>query len=704
MEILSITGPVGALLGATHLDSQVGISLSITRKKSKKPVLFDASSSSSSFSVYYTSSRTASVGKMREFYCNCSKLGFFNSSQSKTRSFALKMALDEETPRPVSMDEEEKNIETEMESEAANLGDFAEEQIERVKESPTSLKIDVRALAHSMRECKTADDVEEVLDKIEELPPLPVYSSLIKGFGMNKKLDAAFAILEWLKMKKNCGHESMAPNLFIYHNLLGAVKNAERFEEVDRVLADMTDQGILPSIVTYNLLMSVYIDQGKPSKVFKVLDTIKVQGLQPSFVTYSTALVAYWRLEDASGALQLYVDLRERYTKARIGCNSDENWEEGFAKIKDFTARICYQLMRQWLVKEEDPSIRIMQVLYDMDKSQLPPGRRQCEKLIWACTIEGHYNIAKELYRRLRDMNDGISLSACNHVIWLMGKAKKWWAALEVYEDLLDKGPKPNNLSYELIMSHFSLLLTSARKKANWRWGIRLINKMEEKGLRPSHRQWNAVLIACSKASEASAAIQIFNRMIDQGHRPTVISYGALLSALEKGKLYDDAIRVWQHMLKIGVQPNLYAYTVLVSIYIGKGELEWVNAVIQEMVSSGIEPTVVTYNAIISACARQKLGSAAFEWFHRMRVKNLCPDEITYEMLVEALAGDGKPKLAYDMYMRASNEGLHLSSKAYDALVDSCLIHGATVDLDAVGLWTPAKRKATQTSKFNENL
>jgi pentatricopeptide repeat protein len=78
-----------------------------------------------------------------------------------------------------------------------------------------------------------------------------------------------------------------------------------------------------------------------------------------------------------------------------------------------------------------------------------------------------------------------------------MGKAKKWWAALEVYENLLDKGPKPNNLSYELIMSHFKFLLSAAKRRGYWKWCVKLLNKMEEKGLKPGSTDWNTVLIAC---------------------------------------------------------------------------------------------------------------------------------------------------------------------------------------------------------------
>ena len=570
----------------------------------------------------------------------------------------------------------------EEEKEAEKNGEVIEEK---------SRNVDVRALAHGLEFATTADDVEEVLkDKVEL--PLQVYSTMIRGFGTDKRLDAAMALVEWLKRKKET-NGSKGPNLFVYNSLLGAVKQSEKFALVEKVMNDMAREGILPNVVTYNTLMSIYLEQGRSVEALNILEEIQKNGLCPSPVSYSTALLVYRRMEDGHGALKFFIELREKYLKGEIGKDADEDWENEFVKLKNFTIRICYQVMRRWLVKEGNQSPILLKLLADMDNAGLQPGRAEYERLVWACTREEHYVVAKELYTRIRERHTEISLSVCNHIIWLMGKAKKWWAALEIYEDLLDKGPKPNNLSYELVVSHFNILLTAARKKGIWRWGVRLLNKMEDKGLKPGSREWNAVLVACSKAAETSAAVEIFRRMVEQGEKPTIISYGALLSALEKGKLYDEASRVWEHMVKMGVEPNLYAYTIMASICVGQGKLQRVDSILREMETLGIDATVVTYNAIISGCARNGLSSAAFEWFHRMKVGKIQPNEITYEMLIEALAKDGKPRLAFELYSRAQNEGLNLSTKAYDAVVLSSQVHSATIDVSLLGPRPPEKKK-----------
>ncbi|CAM0950038.1 unnamed protein product [Alopecurus aequalis] len=546
--------------------------------------------------------------------------------------------------------------------------------------------VDVIAFAAVLRDAKTAGDVKFLVKGFlgggdEEHLPVQVYTSVIRGLGKEKRIDASFAVVEHLKRR---GGSSL--NQFVYNCLLGAVKNSGEFGRIEDVLADMEEQGICPNIVTFNTLMSVYVEQGKIEEVFRVYDDdIEGCGLVPTAATYSTIMSAFKSAGDVFAALKFFVKLRERYKNGELAGNPAD-WEREFVKYEKLAVRVCHMAMRRSLAGANDPAGSTLKVLLSMDEAGVRPDMSYYERLVWACTGEEHYTIAKELYQRIRECDGEISLSVCNHLIWLMGKAKKWWAALEIYEDLLEKGPKPNNLSYELIMSHFNILLNAAKRRGIWRWGVRLLEKMQEKGLKPGSREWNAVLLACSRAAETSATVNIFKRMIDQGLKPDVVSYGALLSALEKGRLYDEALRVWKHMCKVGIDPNLHAYTILVSIYIGKGNHDMVDAVLRNMLSANIRPTVVTFNAIISACVRNSKGGAAFEWFHKMKMQSIEPNEITYQMLLEALVQDGKPKVAYEIYITACNKGLRLSAKSYDTVMEACQDYGALIDLTSLGL------------------
>ncbi|KAL3629136.1 hypothetical protein CASFOL_026358 [Castilleja foliolosa] len=632
---------------------------------------------------FQSSTKTEFNGKL---YCLCSKgtinILFKPRKCSLRAAFALTWALAEpEVGIGVEIAHAQLDNNQEDSSDAGKSGIGSAEKAR----NGNSERVDVRALAYKLHSAKTADDVEEVLKGKQKLP-LQVFSTIIRGLGKEKRVDSVMALYKWLKRKSKESDSPIRLNLFIYNNVLGTLKQAGNFAVVDEILNDMETEGVCPNIVTYNTLMGIHIEQGQELKALQIFEEMPSKGITPSPASYSTVLFAYRRLEDGFKALSFFVEIRNKYQEGEIGKDGDsEDWDHEFTKLQDFITRVCYQVMRRWLVGSENLSTDVLRLLKEMDKAGLQPSVAENERLIWACTREEHYLVAKELYARVRETESEISLSVCNHVIWIMGKAKKWWAALEVYEDLLDKGPKPNNMSYELIVSHFNILLNAARKKGIWRWGMRLLNKMEEKGLKPGSREWNSVLVACSKASETEAAIEIFRRMVENGEKPTIISYGALLSALEKGKLYDEALSVWKHMVKVGVEPNLYAYTIMASVYSGQGKFDIVDSIIREMVTVNVEPTVVTFNAIISSCAKNSMGSEAYEWFERMKVENVTPNEVTYEMLIEALVNDGKPRIGYEVYLRGYNEGLELSVKAYDAVLRSSEMYGATIDVGAMG-------------------
>jgi hypothetical protein len=50
-----------------------------------------------------------------------------------------------------------------------------------------------------------------------------------------------------------------------------------------------------------------------------------------------------------------------------------------------------------------------------------------------------------------------------------------------MYEDLLDEGPEPNNLSYELVVSYFNILLSAAGRRGIWRWELGYLAKWKIK-------------------------------------------------------------------------------------------------------------------------------------------------------------------------------------------------------------------------------
>ncbi|MCH87503.1 pentatricopeptide repeat-containing protein, partial [Trifolium medium] len=113
---------------------------------------------------------------------------------------------------------------------------------------------------------------------------------------------------------------------------------------------------------------------------------------------------AYRRMEDGNGALSFFIEFREKYKQGEIGKDDDgEDWEKEFKKLERFTVRVCYQIMRCWLISSENKSSNVLRFLINMDNAGIPLTRAELERLVWACTREDHYIVVKELYIRIRE-------------------------------------------------------------------------------------------------------------------------------------------------------------------------------------------------------------------------------------------------------------------------------------------------------------
>ncbi|GAB2254044.1 hypothetical protein Droror1_Dr00021853 [Drosera rotundifolia] len=563
----------------------------------------------------------------------------------------------------------------------------------------TSIKTFVRGLVKSLQFAKSVEDIEGVLEEKGQMP-LHAYLGMIRLLGRGKKLDAAIALVEWLKKKSKENDGRDGPNISVYNSLAAAVKDCGQFEKFAWLMDDMSQNGISPDIVTYNTLMAMYVEQGRSDDALSLFKDLHNKGLSPSPASYSTVILAYRRLEDGIGAVKLYCTVKEKFLKGELEGVGNEDWDTEFLLLRDFVGRVCYQVIRQWLLRDYDMSTDILKLLTYMDAAGTTPSKNKHERLIWACSREQHYPVVKELYQRLKKKNCKVRLSVCNHAIWLMGKAKMWWAALEIYEDMLEKGPKPSKMSFELIKSYFNAMMNKARRSGKWRQAVKLLKKMEEKGLKPGTREWNVVLLACSRSAASAVAVLGFQAMVDRGLKPTTTTYVALLSALEKGKQYNRAFKVWEHMKNLGVKPNIHAFTIMATIYVALGKFHEVDLIFQEMILTGVNPTVVTYNAIISCCARNGLEGAAYEWFDKMRAQNISANEITYKMLIKAHSKGTKPKLANDMFLRAHEEGLSLAAKANDAVIQSSETVCASIDHSLMGPRPMEEEKGVRTQKF----
>ncbi len=454
---------------------------------------------------------------------------------------------------------------------------------ERKRKGDRDLTPTVRALTWAFRGAQGTPAIAAVLEDLRF--SISTFTSVIQKLGMEGNPQAAIALFRWLQEQQqevdnSVEHQQslvvpnvepqqslvipnvdqqqsfLVPNVYTYNSLLGALKANGCYDFAVRILGEMRDNGIAADLVTYNTVISMYDQLGQHEQALKVFEELKSLGMQPDLFTYRTLIQLLARCGKVEQALDIFCKLKKQQQEEDWVSESQEGSENHSRpelkrergqrqELATFVVQMCYKRFKAWLA-DDSSTVRETAILGKrMKVAQVALDAKMCKNLIRACgQREIDHSLVKILYHSMREQHFPIGVSLCNQVIRVLGKGKKWWAALEVYENMMESGPLPEETTRRLLLSHFQILLNSARKRRIWKWALQLLDKMMEKGIEPDSFAWNAALIACGRANETASAVQVFQQMTEHGQKPGVVSYGALLSALEKGNLLENAEQV----------------------------------------------------------------------------------------------------------------------------------------------------------------
>ncbi|KAG6551131.1 hypothetical protein Mapa_007366 [Marchantia paleacea] len=544
----------------------------------------------------------------------------------------------------------------------------------------------VRALTWAFRQVKVPDDVDALVGGLDL--PLPIFTTTVQKLGIEGNPLAALAVFEWLQVT-----EDKQPNVYTYNSLLGALKANGRWDVAEIVYGKMQGSGVVPDIVTQNTLISMYEQQGAYTYALKLYRSLKPLGLQPSLFTVRNVIQILERKGDVETALDVFGEFKQQCRRleegrGKKGSQAVEMKRDAEQKqqLETLVRQMCYERIT-YLLAHQINREEVIRLWTKIKSKQLQLSRNFYEKLIRACGDgEEDHKFVKLLYMDMRKQQLPISVSLCNHVIQSLGWGKKWWAALEVFEHMVQLGPQPNTYTRKLMLSHFQVLLNSAKSRRIWKWALQLLEKMIQRGVEPDRFSWNAALIACAKAGETDSAVSVFHKMIERGQKPGVVSYGALLSALEKSNHLTGAKMVWKHMQYMGVEPNIVAYTTMISACGRGGSYPEALQLVEEMRAKGIQPSLITYNALITACAKAGDGERALDVIQQMRAAKMQPDAITYSKLIEAMANEGRWEPATAAYKTMQELNLKPPKYAYEAVLRVCEANSIPFDCKTLEL------------------
>lgn len=251
-------------------------------------------------------------------------------------------------------------------------------------------------------------------------------------------------------------------------------------------------------------------------------------------------------------------------------------------------------------------------------------------------------------------------------VIRLYVKMENSAAALAMLHRMEEAGLKPDNVSYNMVLSTCS----NAKQREQV---TGLLSSMDADVV-----TYNTRLKTCVQDRDVTKAFALFEDLERSGIQPTQVTYGTLMECCTRAGDMVKAKEVLNKMTERGVQKNIVVYTSIIKGFAGVGKLEEAMEVFEEMQKSGkgegseaggLEPDVICYSALIKAfCDRRELEQA-FLLLEQLLEKGHTPDEILFNHLLAGCAAQPHVQLGEKIVADMVGHGIKPTTATFSTLM-----------------------------------
>ncbi|CAI8607658.1 unnamed protein product [Vicia faba] len=273
----------------------------------------------------------------------------------------------------------------------------------------------------------------------------------------------------------------------------------------------------------------------------------------------------------------------------------------------------------------------------------------------------GFFKLGKEIHGYIMKSNLNCDVYVCTTLVDMYVKNDCLEKAHAVFRHAKNK----NVCTWNSLISGYSYkgLFGDAEK---------LLNQMEEEGIKPDLVTWNCLVPGYSMRGRIEEALAVMNQIKSSGITPNVVSWTALISGCSQNGKYTDALKVFSQMQAENVKPNLrmicsllcacaglsllkkgeeihcfsmkleivddmYVATALIDMYSKAGKLEVANNVFSKIQ----EKTLPCWNCMMMGYAIHGHGEEVMILYDKMRDKCIRPDAITFTALLSGCKNSG---------------------------------------------------------------
>lgn len=141
-------------------------------------------------------------------------------------------------------------------------------------------------------------------------PDSRIYTTLMKGYMKAGRVADTVRMLEAMRHQKD---SSSHPDHVTYTTVISAFVKAGSMDRARQVLTEMAKMRVPANLITYNILLKGYCHQLQIDKAEDLMkEMVDEVGIEPDVVSYNTLIDGCILVDDSSGALTYFNEMRKR--------------------------------------------------------------------------------------------------------------------------------------------------------------------------------------------------------------------------------------------------------------------------------------------------------------------------------------------------------------------------------------------------------
>lgn len=327
--------------------------------------------------------------------------------------------------------------------------------------------------------------------------------------------------------------EGFYPNVETFEMILNCFCKVGRRSEAYQILALMSSLGISISVKVWNILIDGFCRLGKPWMAEALLNKMLEISCSPNILTYTILIKGFMDSGMVGTAFNILRTMEsEGHIPDLVLCNILIDCLSKIGRFDD-----------------------ALDVFVSLLKWKLVPDSCTFSSLLSNICLSRRFSLLPDL---VSGFVIDLDLVACNSLLSYFCKARLPSFAVELYNDMLDRGFMPDKYSFVGVLSG----LCGAGRIAE------AVNVYQ--GMVLSHLDLDAhvhtiIIDRLIRAGKCQRAICLFRRAILKKYPLDVVSYTVVICGLIKAGRMEEAYSLYTQMEEVGIVPNAHTYDTIIS-------------------------------------------------------------------------------------------------------------------------------------------